>query len=1291
MFQQITPAFSYAYWAPIFSKPGSILRICLLLVATNSLHGLNATPTSDGFVSLEAGAKMASDTSLEASICAGETYLFNGELLNASGEYIAIYPLPDGSDSVVTLQLTVLPVSLTNLEVSICEGASYPFNGQNFDQTGTYTAILPAENGCDSIIALRLTVLAPIKTSLEKAICVGTFYVFQGDTLTESGLYSIVLTSSAGCDSIVTLNLNVVSFFETTINASICPGSTYSFADTVLSVAGIYMDSLTAIGGCDSIIRLNLSIRPTVTTPLSASICAGAEYNFNGEILTDIGTYEAVFTGSNGCDSTVVLTLDVVDFYDIQINASICTGEFYFFDGDLLEFEGEYIYQYVAQGGCDSTVTLTLQVLPVSVGAGSATICPGDAYDYNGEILTDEGVYTFVLDAANGCDSTVTFTLNVLPAITTALEASICEGETYIFNGDTLNTSGVYDTVLSAENGCDSVVTLSLTVLPLQQNSLSVAICAGEFYDYNGDTLTNSGTYTFVFAGENGCDSTFTLVLTVNPLQSVTLDVNICEGESYPFDGTLISDAGTYTAIFSDENGCDSTVTLLLGILPLQNTTVESTICANETYLFNGDTLNSAGIYTAILTGINGCDSTVVLTLDVLPIQNTQISATICEGNSFDYNGFPLSTAGDFDFIFGGENGCDSVVTVRIAVLPISETSISATICDGDTYDYNGVLFADEGVYQFVFVGFNGCDSTVTLSVTVLPLAFTTLEVSLCVGSAYVFNGDTLKTSGVYTHVSTGFNGCDSTATLVLEFVSAFITDLEASICAGESYIFGNDTLTDTGNYNQLLIAQGGCDSLIVLVLNVLPKGESTTDASICDGGSYTFNGLDLNTGGTYTAVFTGSNGCDSTAILNLTVLPLLNAAVEATICANQTYDFNGQTLSDAGNYTAVVTGSNGCDSTVVLTLNVLPTLASSLSASICANQTYDFNGQVLSQAGTYTALLLGTNGCDSVVTLGLEVLPLAQTAFAVSVCNGQSFEYNNEVLTQSGEYVFSYPGAAANGCDSIETLFLTIFPAIAPTNITASICEGETYDFYGTTLTTSGTFSTDLSSSVGCDSTIVLTLTVNSSPVVSLEASICDGELYPFNGNLLGDPGTYTAQLQTAAGCDSTVVLTLLVNTVTFAIILDNFSITVVANNATFQWIDCATNLPIQGATGSTFIPAVTGNYAVIVTQNGCKATSLCFFVMVVSTNEPLAEQAWNLQPNPASSQTQLVFVDESAEDLWLEIHDLAGRLLYSQNVATGTRSIDLNLSDMPSGILVVRLASEKGVSAKRLMKAER
>jgi hypothetical protein len=127
----------------------------------------------------------------------------------------------------------------------------------------------------------------------------------------------------------------------------------------------------------------------------------------------------------------------------------------------------------------------------------------------------------------------VTLNLTVLPNASTTLDEEICEGESYEFDGQSLTVGGTYTATFDAANGCDSIVTLNLTVLPNASTTLDEEICEGDSYEFDGQSLTVGGTYTATFDAANGCDSIVTLNLTVLPNASTTLDEEICEGDSY--------------------------------------------------------------------------------------------------------------------------------------------------------------------------------------------------------------------------------------------------------------------------------------------------------------------------------------------------------------------------------------------------------------------------------------------------------------------------------------------------------------------------------------------------------------------------------------------------------------------------------------------------------------------------------------------------------------------------------------------------------------------------------------
>ena len=208
----------------------------------------------------------------------------------------------------------------------------------------------------------------------------------------------------------------------------------------------------------------------------------------------------------------------------------------------------------------------------------TAAICQGSAYTENGFNVSEAGVYTQNLQTINGCDSTVTLTLTVNPVATTTLQAAICEGTAYTENGFNVSEAGVYTQNLQTINGCDSVVTLTLTVNPVATTTLQAAICEGTTYTENGFNVSAAGVYTQNLQTINGCDSIVTLTLTVNPVYSFTIDATINQGETYHGNGFEVSEAGTYTQNLQTVNGCDSVIVLNLTVNSSLGDVVANTI-----------------------------------------------------------------------------------------------------------------------------------------------------------------------------------------------------------------------------------------------------------------------------------------------------------------------------------------------------------------------------------------------------------------------------------------------------------------------------------------------------------------------------------------------------------------------------------------------------------------------------------------------------------------------------------------------------------------------------------------
>src|SRR5690606_29810416 len=215
-------------------------------------------------------------------------------------------------------------------------------------------------NGCDSVITLTLAEHTGYNDTITAAICEGSDYIFDGDVITTAGIYTHVFTTVDECGSIRVLNLSVNTVFAETIAASFCPGGSYSFGGTIITEAGIYHDTLTTINGCDSIITLTLAEHTGYNDTITAAICEGSDYIFDGDVITTAGIYTHVFTTVDECDSIRVLNLSVNPVFAETIAASICPGGSYSFGGTMITESGIYHDTLTTINGCDSIITLML-------------------------------------------------------------------------------------------------------------------------------------------------------------------------------------------------------------------------------------------------------------------------------------------------------------------------------------------------------------------------------------------------------------------------------------------------------------------------------------------------------------------------------------------------------------------------------------------------------------------------------------------------------------------------------------------------------------------------------------------------------------------------------------------------------------------------------------------------------------------------------------------------------------------------------------------------------------------
>ncbi|MEZ4949276.1 MAG: hypothetical protein R2784_07810 [Saprospiraceae bacterium] len=179
------------------------------------------------------------------------------------------------------------------ISASICEGEVYPVATQQFSSTGLFTINTTSNSGCDSIVELNLNVIPNVESDVDTTICNATSIAIGNQTFDQSGQFDVLLQSAAGCDSLVHLNLTVRNKIESNLSITICDGDNFVIGGLTFDTEGLYEVSFTSFSGCDSTVNLELLvencalINEVITSPVS---CFGGN---NGQF--DISFSNGVF------------------------------------------------------------------------------------------------------------------------------------------------------------------------------------------------------------------------------------------------------------------------------------------------------------------------------------------------------------------------------------------------------------------------------------------------------------------------------------------------------------------------------------------------------------------------------------------------------------------------------------------------------------------------------------------------------------------------------------------------------------------------------------------------------------------------------------------------------------------------------------------------------------------------------------------------------------------------------------------------------------------------------------
>lgn len=748
----------------------------------------------------------------------------------------------------------------------------------------------------------------------------------------------------------------------------------------------------------------------------------------------------------------------------------------------------------------------------------------------NQQMFNSEGTWT--VTAYNYlCSTTDSVTIHVGHSDTTEQTLDI-PNNYYVWNNETYCQSGDYTQILQNKYGCDSVVTMHLTLAQKDTSVVYDTVCNGyRFVPVNGSPYCEVYIYSYDgnveaidFSNYEGWNDTMYWGCWDGYWE---IEFNVSE-DYYGSDSMFLN----YDEIrhYETEAGCDSIVLIHNTIRFSDYIYYHETACGS--YIWYGDTLTSGEYGTNYnnkrhnYVNEQGCDSREYWTIQVLPVVNVDDTVVAC-GSSYSYHGFVFTESGTYSVTIDtiklreretypydwDTHTYDTVIvvdtldaccniTLYLTLLPVSASEFSITSCD--SYIWNDSTYTSSGDYTQTFTAVNGCDSVVTLHLTVNYS--NTGDTSVVACDSFDWNGETYAQSGDYPLTFTNASGCDSVVTLHLTVNTSDHTELTAAACG--QYVWLDSTYTESGNYSVTYTNTAGCDSVVTLhlTINPIPEVAISGSTTICPGGGtlLTATGADtymwsnysttasipVNVFGVYSVTGTTSAGCTNTASVTVLVAqpPMITVTSDLDLCAGETGTItahggttymwsNGSTdsvltVNATGTWQVIGYDENGCNSMTNVSVTVWQPVNTQYSVTV-NDSCYIWNSISYCESGDYTQTFQTVHGCDSVVTLHLTFTTSIYADLYETACD--SYTWNNATYVQSGDYMQSF--VLPNGSDSIVTLHLTIYPSVSSdfTIVTEDSC----YLWNNIEYCTSGDYTQTFQTIHGCDSVVTLHLTI--------------------------------------------------------------------------------------------------------------------------------------------------------------------------------------------------------------------
>ncbi len=569
-------------------------------------------------------------------------------------------------------------------------------------------------------------------------------------------------------------------------------------------------------------------------------------------------------------------------------------------------------------------------------------------------------------------------------------------------------------------------------------------------YNLNGGTISYLQANLFISKLDVNGDFVWAISSKNSDMRGVDSEGNSIHIDKYQniyltgdFSGTQYIEFGQDTFNLDVHKGGGRDVFILkLSQCPTSFDTIQVQTCDSYTWIDGKTYTESIDTAEYILTNAQGCDSIVLLDLTINKKDSIGMQTTAC--NEYIWKDDTLKNTGIYRYDTLNIYGCDSTVTLDLTINKSSDSNLKITSCD--SYIWHDSSYTQSGIYRFDTINSVGCDSSVTLDLTLNSSSSTTLEKSAC--ESYIWHDSSYTQSGIYRFDTLNATGCDSTVTLNLTIVDR-IENLDTMyICQGDTIEIFDSEIWDETLVSKTFISQKGCDSIqnIQVVVKSLPEG--TITESICEGDSIFVVNRWISEQGTYTFHKENAGECDSLYNVNITLRPLKYSYDTIDICQGDTIDIFGFEISSETDVEQSYVGSNDCDSTVYMHITVLPLSSSQSQITLCPGDSILISGDWIKADGEYQEHHMGINSCDSIANIQVKVLAkpeepgieidcdIPEIILSTTATTPWHIQWDNGDTTNQSTYQNQSQAILAlqtdMGCKEVYTIALPALPDLA-------------------------------------------------------------------------------------------------------------------------------------------------------------------------------------------------------------------------------------------------------------------